>query len=51
MDGSFRKLEGDPVKAELDSAMKRTGKLTVQLELLETKTDASGPLGRQRSRR
>ena len=43
--------EGDPVQAELDSAMKRIGELTMQVELLEAKTETFGPLGRRRSRR
>ena len=37
--------------AELDSAMKRIGELTMQVELLEAKTETFGPLGRRRSRR
>ena len=40
-----------PVQAELDSAMKRIGELTMQVELLEAKTETFGPLGRRRSRR
>ena len=43
--------KGDPVKAELDIAMKRIGELIMQVELLEAKTETSGPLGRRRSRR
>ena len=39
------------VQAELDSAMKRIGELTMQVELLEAKTETFGPLGRRRSRR
>ena len=34
-----RAREGDPVKTELDTAMKRIGELTVQVELLEAKTE------------
>ena len=34
-----------------DSAMKRIGELTMQVELLEAKTETFGPLGRRRSRR
>ena len=41
----------DWVQAELDSAMKRIGELTMQVELLEAKTETFGPLGRRRSRR
>ena len=39
------------MQAELDSAMKRIGELTMQVELLEAKTETFGPLGRRRSRR
>ena len=34
-----------------NSAMKRIGELTMQVELLEAKTETFGPLGRRRSRR
>ena len=43
-----RNARADPVQAEL--AMKR-GELTMQVELLEAKTETCGPLGRRRSRR
>ncbi len=42
---------GDPVKAELDTAMKRIGELTMQVERLEAKRETSGPPARRRSRR
>ena len=48
---SLKERKGDPVKAELDTAMKRIGELTMQVELLEAKRETSGPLGRRRSRR
>ncbi len=51
IDAALKARQGDPVKAELDSAMKRIGELTMQVELLEAKTETSGPLGRRRSRR
>ncbi len=51
IDAALKKRQGDPVKAELDSAMKRIGELTMQVELLEAKTETPGPLGRRRSRR
>ena len=35
------------MKAELDIAMKRIGELIMQVELLEAKTETSGPLGRR----
>ena len=51
IDASLKERKGDPVQAELDSAMKRIGELTMQVELLEAKTETSGPLGRRKSRR
>ena len=50
IDASLKQRKGDPVQAELDSAMKRIGELTMQVELLEAKTETFGPLGRRRSR-
>ena len=51
IDAALKARQGNPVKAELDSAMKRIGELTMQVELLEAKTETSGPLGRRRPRR
>jgi hypothetical protein len=51
IDASLKERKGDPVRAELDTAMKRIGELTMQVELLEAKTETSGPLRRRRSRR
>ena len=48
IDASLKERKGDPVQAELDSAMKRIGELTMQVELLEAKTETSGPLGRRK---
>ena len=39
---SLKERKGDPVKAELDTAMKRIGELTMQVELLEAKRETSG---------
>ena len=50
IDAALKERTGDPVQAELDTAMKRIGALTMQVELLEAKTGTSGPLGRRRSR-
>ena len=36
IDASLKQRKGDPVQAELDSAMKRIGELTMQVELLAT---------------
>ena len=37
-------------EAELDTAMKRIGELTMRVELLEAKMEKSVPLARRRSR-
>ena len=50
IDAALKERQGDLVQAELDTAMKRIGELTMQVELLEAKTGTSGPLGRRRSR-
>ena len=42
IDASLKERKGDPVKAELDIAMKRIGELIMQVELLEAKTETSG---------
>ena len=42
---SLKQRKGDPVQAELDSAMKRIGELTMQVELLEAKTETCGLWG------
>ena len=42
IDASLKQRKGDPVQAELDSAMKRIGELTMQVELLEAKTETFG---------
>jgi hypothetical protein len=50
MDMSLKERKGDPLQAELDTAMKRIGELTMQVELLEAKMEKSVPLARRRSR-
>ena len=45
IDASLKQRKGDPVQAELDSAMKRIGELTMQVELLQAKTETFGPFG------
>jgi hypothetical protein len=50
MEMSLKERMGDPLQAELDTAMKRIGELTMQVELLEAKMEKSVPLARRRSR-
>ena len=45
IDASLKQRKGDPVQAELDSAMKRIGELTMQVELLEAKDGDLRPFG------
>jgi len=51
MEICLKERKGDPLQAELDTAMKRIGELTMQMELLEAKVERSVPLARRRSRR
>ena len=51
IDMSLREREGDPMKAELDSAMKRIGELSMENELLWQRVRKPGPLARGRSSR
>ena len=45
IEAALKDRKGDPVKAELDTAMKRIGELTMQVELLEAKRETSRPFG------
>ena len=45
IDASLKQRKGDPVQAELDSAMKRIGELTMQVELLEARRRPSALWG------
>jgi hypothetical protein len=54
IDAGLKEREGDPLQAELEAALKRVGKLTVEKELLEEKIsrlESGRPLARRRSRR
>jgi len=42
---------GDPLKAELDHAMQRLGKLTMENELLWARVKRPGPLAKRRSKK
>jgi transposase-like protein len=48
---ALKKREGDPLKEELDAALKRIGELTMTNELLRTRIEKPGPFGNGRSRR
>ena len=47
---ALKMRKGDPLQTELDTAMKRIGELTMQVELLEVKMEKNAPLARRRSR-
>ena len=51
METALKERQGDPLQAELDTAMKRIGELTMQVELLEAKMEKPVPLALRRSRR
>ena len=51
METALKERQGHPLQAELDTAMKRIGELTMQVELMEAKAEKSHPLARRRSRR
>jgi hypothetical protein len=46
---ALKMRKGDPLQTELDTAMKRIGELTMQVELLEVKIEKNAPLARRRS--
>lgn len=50
MENGLRERHGDPLRDELDSAMKRIGELTMEVELLRLRCEKPGPFGSKRSR-
>jgi len=51
MDEGLKSRIGDPLQAELDSAMKRIGELTMETELLWARVKKPGPLAKRRSKK
>lgn len=51
MEEALKARGGDPLKAELDHAMQRLGKLTMENELLWARVRRPGPLAKRRSRK
>ena len=51
IESGLREREGDPLKKELDAALKRIGEITMENELLKAKVDKQGPFGKRRSRK
>ena len=51
MEEALKDRHGDPLKAELDNAMKRLGELTMENELLWARVRRPGPLVKRRSKK
>jgi len=51
MEEALKARNGDPLKAELDNAMKRLGELSMENELLWARVRRPGPLAQRRSRK
>ena len=51
MEEALKARNGDPLKAELDNAMKRLGELTMENELLWARVRRPGPLAQRRSKK
>jgi len=51
MEEALKTRNGDPLKAELDNAMKRLGELTMENELLWARVRRPGPLAKRRSKK
>jgi len=50
LEGALKEREADPAAGELAAAMQRIGELSMEIELLRTRIERPGPLGRRRSR-
>lgn len=51
MEEALKARNGDPIKAELDTAMQRIGELTMENELLWVRVRRPGPLAKRRSKK
>jgi transposase len=51
MEETLKARGGDPLKVELDNAMKRLGELTMENELLWARVRRPGPLAQRRSKK
>ena len=51
MEEALKARNGDPLKAELDNAMKRLGELTMENELLWARVRRPSPLAQRRSKK
>ncbi|MFZ5585101.1 MAG: IS3 family transposase [Thermodesulfobacteriota bacterium] len=48
---ALKEREGDPLKRDLDQALKRIGELSMENELLRMRVEKQGPFGKGRSRK
>lgn len=51
MEEALKARNGDPLKADLDTAMQRIGELTMENELLWVRVRRPGPLAKRRSKK
>jgi len=51
LEEALKARNGDPLKGELDNAMKRLGELTMENELLWARVRRPGPLVKRRSKK
>jgi transposase len=50
LDGALKERDADPASGELAAAMQRVGELSMEVELLRSRIERPGPLGRRRLR-
>ena len=50
LDGALKERDADPASGELAAALQRVGELSMEIELLRSRIERPGPLGRRRSR-
>ena len=50
LEGALKEREADPADGQLAAAMQRIGELSMENELLRSRIERPGPLGRRRSR-
>jgi transposase len=50
LDSALKEREADPAAGELAAALQRVGELSMENELLRSRIERPGPLGRRRSR-
>jgi transposase len=50
LDGALKERDADPASGELAAAMQRIGERSMEVELLRSRIERPGPLGRRRSR-